>query len=440
MKKTITLALSTSFLLGFAAAAMAGHETMATDQSKVVAKDGVRVTMDGNLRYRGRMWNNESGSPTSSHTDGRVQLGTKVETSSKISGYVQLETGDSSSDVYIWGNGNSSGLNTGGSKQAAGATDLSIAQAWINYKFGIFGTKVGHVPLALGNKTFFDHSPSGDDAIIFYADPSPDTHVGLLTIKFEEGTTARNNNDLDGYVAVLTQKMGDMKLGANLTHLRTNNGFAGLPRMAAYNLGLDFAGKAGPASFNADLQYQFGQWTEDSAGTSTDAAGYSLRVEGAMDAGPAKVGVILGYGSGDSSSADTDQEAFVNFLADVKYETLIVGYALAVPSMGSGGTSTTMDTRLANMLLLQVNAAVKINDDISTSATITYMDLNEVAAGWDSDVGIEVDAFLNWKLGNGLTYGIEAGYLMAGDAYKKGVATADVNDAYYLRHTLNLSF
>jgi hypothetical protein len=442
MKKTITLALSTSFLLGFAAAAMAGHETIATDQSKVVAKDGVRVTMDGNFRTRGRIFNNVTGVDTMSHYDGRVQLGTKVETSSKISGYVQLETGDGTSDVYTWGNGNSAGLNGGGSKQATAtdATDLSIVQAWVNYKFGIFGTKVGHVPLALGNKTFFDHSPSGDDTVIFYADPSADTHVGLLTVKFEEGTTAENRDDLDGYVALVTQKMGDMKLGANLTYLHagSQNTAPGLPRLALYNLGADFAGKFGPASVNVDAQYQFGDVTKTTAGTATKAKGYCLRAEATMAAGPATVGAIIGYGSGDGNAGDNDAENFINFLADVKYETLIVGYAISPAGKAN-------NDRLANMLLVQVNGAAKINDDISVNATLTYMDLNEApnytgtAIQKESDIGIEIDAFLNWKLGNGLSYGIEAGFLFAGDAWKTS-QTADVSDSYYLRHTLNLSF
>lgn len=437
MKKTITLALSTSFLLGFAATTMAAHETMG-DKSGVAVKDGSKITMDGNIRFRGRIFDNAAvagvDAASASHYDGRVQLGVKAETSSKISGYVQLETGDSSSDVYTWGSGNSGGLTTGGSKQADATTDLSIAQAWINYKFGgMFGTKVGHVPLALGNKTFFDHSPSGDDAVIFYADPSADTHIGLLTIKFEEGTTGNNHDDLDGYVALVTQKMGDMKLGANLTHLRTGNSFAGLPRMAAYNLGVDFGGKFGPATVSVDAQYQFGDWTEDAAGAKVKAKGYCLRAEASMAAGPATVGVILGYGSGDDNATDDDEDQFVNFLADVKYETLIVGYAQAAPGEG-------IDSRLSNMLLAQVNGGAKISDDVSVSGSITYMKLNEVAAGWDDSVGVEIDAFLTWKLGNGLSYGIEAGYLFAGDAYKCGVANADTDNALYLRHTLNLNF
>jgi len=458
MKKTITLALSTSFLLGFAASVLAAD-------GDVLAKEGTKVTLDGNIRMRGRMFKDtvKDGHAATSY-DGRVQLGTGVVMSPKISGYIQLETGDGSSDVYTWGNGTSSGLNTGGSKQSAStsvncadvdgddkitaadknvngtcqqvqsvsstdATDLSLAQAWINFKItDMIGTKVGHVPLALGNKTFFDHSPSGDDTIIFYADPTPETHVGLLTIKFEEGSAGTNKDDINGYVALLSQKLGgDMKLGANITNLRNTAG-----EMDAYNLGVDFAGKFGPASVNVDLQYQLGDWA-----TNYSASGWCFRAEAGMAAGPANVGVILGYGTGDDTSTANDGEGFVNFLADVKYETLIVGYAAAVPGQ-------TIDSRLSNMLLIQANGAMKLNDDISVSATLTYMSLNETDK-WsngvekESDIGLELDAFMTYKLGNGLSYGIEFGYLMAGDAWQAAY-NGDVEDSYYLRHTLNLNF
>ncbi|MBU0731115.1 MAG: hypothetical protein KKE17_07010 [Proteobacteria bacterium] len=428
MKKTLTAALGTTFLLGFAASAFAIHGTVPAEQS-VVAGKNAKITLDGKIRSRGYSKStttvaNSDGS-TAEGYDSTVQLGVKAVLSDEASGYIHLETGSGSGDTYNWDG--AAGLNTGGSKRGS----MEINQAWINYDPGMVGVKVGHMPLALNNKQFFDHTTDGDDAIVVYMDPSSNTHIGLLTIKFNEGNTSAND-DIDGYVALLMQKMGASNLGVSLTNLNRDGDVLDM-----YNLGIDFGGKFGPVALKAGLDYQMG----DDGGTFTGGtptaqhgfAGYAVVVDGSMDAGAVKVGAVLGYGTGDGDATDTDQEKFINFLSDVRYYSTMVGYILQVPGAASKNTG------LQNMLLVQVNGAGKITDDISWKARVNYMTLNEVAVGADDDLGIELEGFLTWKLSNGLSYGIEAAYLLTGDAWKT-TPTAEVDDVWFLRHSLTLDF
>jgi hypothetical protein len=99
-----------------------------------------------------------------------------------LKGFVELETTRSTTlntGVAEWGNFN----------KTQGTLDIN--QAWILYTgSGLLGTpsgiKVGHMPLALGEKLFFDHSRHGDDAIVVFIDPNKNLHIGALTIKAAE--------------------------------------------------------------------------------------------------------------------------------------------------------------------------------------------------------------------------------------------------------------
>jgi hypothetical protein len=288
------------------------------------------------------------------------------------------------------------------------------------------------MPLALGNKLFFAHTTQGDDALVFYVNPNPNTHIALLTVKFLEGGSS---SDLDGYVGLLTQKFGGKhQFGANVTNLHYSP-----VGMDFYNIGLDLAIK-GPFTFKADVEYQTGD-----ASTTTDAAGYAAMVDGSVKAGPMDVGLMVAYGSGDDDAADNDDGIFENYLSDTRYQSTIVGYRFATPTLGVAGANSIKNTGISNITMAQVYLKGKgtcpiTKKPLSSKVRLNYMMLNEVPTGWDDDLGVELDAILTWALSNGLAYKVEAAYMLAGDAWKKGIATADPDDMYFLRHSLEISF
>lgn len=482
MKKTLTTAaLSSAMVLGLTAIATAAIESDIPAQTTPIACIGAtKVILDGDIRMRGYMqkdYKKDSASTTA--YDGRVRLGTKARVSDFAVGYVQLETGDSSGDTYQWGYGNASGLHTGGSKQVDGATDLSILQAWIDYSPGNWGVKVGHMPLSLGNKLFFDHTGSGDDAILLYGDPMENTHAAVLTIKFDEQYPGDNSDDLDGYVGLITHKYSDtLKIGANWTYLKggSSENQAGdtladgtayadsygqniggvdyelAPGMEFNNIGLTVDGKVDAFSYMLDGEFQFGDYSQLGS-TTVDAKGWAVQVAGTWDLGGAKVGLLYGYGSGDDDASDADvtddndNENFTNFLTDTRYQTTIIGYRQKVPGQA------TKNTGLANLSLYQINASTKTTcpltgKELALKGRVTYAMLNEeisiAGAGSpkEDELGTELEFFATWKLDCGLSYKIEAAYLFSGDAWKTSTtgAGSDPDDQYFLRNGFELQF
>ena len=233
MKKTLTAAaVSSALVLGLASSALALHDT-ATAETATVVKGTSKVTIDGSVRERGYYRKDNITGPTGDNDrsatayDSRIQLGVNAKVSDTATGYLQLESGQNNGDVDQWGTGMiaNGGLSNGGQKLGT----PSILQAWINYQPASWGIKAGHMPLALGNKVFFDHTGSGDDAIVAYANLGDATHVAALAIKFDEQAVGDNSDDLDGYVGLVTHKLSDsLNLGLNVTYLKggdTNMGF-----------------------------------------------------------------------------------------------------------------------------------------------------------------------------------------------------------------------
>ena len=463
MKKTLTAAaLSSALVLGLASAAMAVHATDTAEQA-VVAKGASKITLDGSVRERGAVESNSAAEDDANKTyyDSRVQLGVKAAVSEQATGYVQLETNANSGDTETWGNGDSAGLTSGGDKNGT----MSILQAWVNYQPGMWGVKAGHMPLALGNKVFYDHTGSGDDALVFYANPNEAIHVAALTIKFDEALGGPvsgndNSNDLDAYVGLVTFKVNDnLNLGGNWTYVNgvAEDEAAAAAGMGMSNIGLTADGKVGAISYLADVEMQFGTVNDNgTSGGDSDASGWAAKLGGNYDLGAGKIGLLFGYGSGDDANdTDNDHDEFINFLTDTTYDTIIAEYRQAIPG-AAGPLDNTKNTGLSNLTLFQLNGSTKTTcpltgKDLSLFASASYMQLSEdtnkyvggaLRNNGEDSVGTELDLIATWALTPGLNYKVEAAYLFVGDVYETAANGdgSDPDDLVFIRHGLELKF
>ncbi|MDA8160581.1 MAG: alginate export family protein [Desulfobacteraceae bacterium] len=477
MKKTLAAAaISSALVLGLAGVSLADDTT-----TPAVAAGGTKITIDGSVRERGRYdksTNATKDASGASYYDSRVLLGVNAQVSPEASGYIQLETGSGNNDSVTWGqptdnNGSligatSSGnsLMDGGNK---GATNMDVRQAWINYKPGDFGVKVGHQLLALGNKMFFDHASdasAGDDAITAYGSLNGGaTNLAAIAIKFDEGKYVAKNpalsnssDDINGYVGLVTQKVNDnLNLGANWTYLHSTQGNktdatynAAVPGLSMSNVGLTADGKVGAISYLADGEFQFGTFKDDGITPASDAKGWAAKVGGNYDLGGGKVGLLFGYGSGTKhDEKDGNQHEFIDFLSPTAYDTIIAGYRAAIPGAG-WGNSDGKNSGLSNLTLYQLNGSTKTvcpltGKDLTLFASLSYMQLSEdIVDPYNNQtankVGTEADLVATWALTPGLSYKVEAAYLWAGDAFDTIANNGSPDNLMFLRHSLELKF
>lgn len=476
MKKYLVLVLGMVFILGFTASAFALHAEIPSETQAMVAKGTTQVTMGGELRVRGWYLKNANGvrraqsvpvdGNSQSWYDQRVRLSLNIEASKNTSGFIHLESNPGSSttsDVYTWGSLNQKASGTGYS-------DLNFLEAWILYKgtgLGFpAGLKIGHMPLALGEKQFLDHTKFGDDAIVFFMDPTKQLHVGLLTTKFSEGSTALrangNSSDINGYVALATYKVGGGTFGVNYTYVddQTGAAFANLQ-----NLGLHASGKAGIVSYKAEYDQQFGDAPDggdndgpnggkvDASRNANTGMGSNVRADRykgyayllGLGVTPTKMFTIRGeyaYGSGDGATNDGDNEAFQTTLGNDIHYTQIFEYTTTTP----GGARS---TGLSNVTYYRAGIDVVPTKDLSISLDHFILratkPMGGVLAGGSEykrapvsgKIGTETDLKITYKLDKNLTYFIMAGYLDTGGWWHTSGNLADDPDQGTNKNTAN---
>jgi len=452
MKKLLTTAaLSGVLILGGATAALATHAEIPAEAPGVVAM-GAKVQIDGSVRVRGTI-NKDTvkDSANSTFYDGRARLGVTARVNEQVMGYLQLETGHDYLDYWTFGGTSDANLARGGSK--AGNT-MEILQAWVHYSPGNWGVKAGHMPLALGNNLFFDHTGSGDDAIVFWG--SMDGFVwNLLTIKLQENLKNDNSDDLDAYVVNLTKSFDSFKANVNYTLLKGGSSSDPLDTitwlgMEMSNLGVALDYKMGDLSLKGDGEFQFGTFAESGA-VKSDANGWAMLLSGDYKIGDGSLGLLFGYGSGDApDDTDLDLDTFLPFLTDTAYQVIIPGYRQAVP--GAVTAAGGQYGGLSNLTLYQLNGSLATNcpltgKPLSVRAALSYMqtsediDIDSTVAGIQSEdnLGVEADVVASWQLSAGLTYKVELAYLWAGDAWKTSVGD-DPDDAFFIRHGLEVAW
>jgi hypothetical protein len=451
MKKLLAVSFCTTLAVGIAASAFA-------DATNVVANGGA-VTLDGNILQRGFILKDVDNSDKHNCTgyDGRVRIGATVKTSDAVTGRILLENYDAylndtgEPGVYTWGEDwtrQGTSLFTGGAPHAG----MQIIEGWLQYMPANWGVKVGHMPLALGDKLFFDHTEDGgDDAIVAFMSPTEGATIAALAIKFQEGFVNLADDDIDGYVAFGTYKANEAaNLGIWYTYLHENKGAnATFPGLSMSNLGLTWDGKVDNISFKLDYEGQFGDIVDyPLAAAKLKAKGWAAMGEVSMAVDSSTIGALIGYGSGDNNLTDTDNDAFLPFLSSTRYQSTMVGYILPTPDGATAGNlgpiSGANNTGLSNLLLVQLNGATNVTcplsgKDLALKARLNWMKLNETAAGEDDGVGTELELFANWKLDKGLSFGLEGAYLLAGDAWKTATITSPDN-AFFVRTSLELSF
>jgi hypothetical protein len=386
------------------------------------------ISISGELRTRGYSNTNltdytDKTDDTKAAYDQRFRLGIEGKINDSVTGVLLLQTGGGASDSYTWGNMNTMPTN-----------GIAAVEAYIHYKFGgQYGLKVGHMPLVLGNKIFFDNTKFGDDAIVLYMDPSKELHVGVLTIKGADAGTIKNNNDTDAYVGVVTYKTPAFNASADLVYLADMDPTGANNDMNLMNIGIRGDTKVGPAMIKADIEFQSGTVNKgNSMAEDMKISGTAIMVGATMDLSGLAAGIEFGMGSGDKDATDSKSESFnTSINPTVTYTTFVYDFSVkgACGATGKGICGTTY---------VKLSGAKKISDKMAADASLIWLKATTVASGAKDDLGIEVDANFSYQLDKNLKYWVELGYFMMGDAYMVGTVSPDA--AYMLRHGLMLTF
>ncbi len=478
MKKYLAIIAVMLFVLGFAATAFALHAEIPAETTAMVAKGDTVISIGGALRFRGFVEDVDFNSDTNAggKYDGRVRLHLDAKVAKNVQGFIQLETGLTTDpdfkDTYTWGQSSkASGVYQKGNAKRG---DLQLLQAWIQYKpLDNLGVKVGHMPLALGNKIFFNHTKFGDDAILAFWNPAKDLHIFALTAKFSEGQTYLAD-DSDAYVAAASYSGGSWNISGDVTYVDDQTAAGtqtpGVNQVVNKSIGLWNLGARGDISIanftiRADGEFQFGSvsdagnaWSGLCGSTNAlpddcDFKGYAWVVGVDAKFGNVKLTLDGGQGSGDDDATDDEIGLFVTSLG-AHLNAPMYTYAYDYRTIGAAGLQF---AGIVNTTFARLAADAKITPKLSVHGQFTWLKATEdVALGGavdalgnpikESDLGYDISAKATYKLAKNLKYWVEGGMLFAGDAYDRQDPnlgpgfTEDADDVWSLRKGIQLSF
>jgi len=189
-----------------------------------------------------------------------------------------------------------------------------------------------------------------------------------------------------------------------------------------------------------------------------DVRAWNAYVHAKGNIGPAYVGGLYAYVSGDGD-ADDDEIEGSNAFGENGYRSglptggssfdpaLILWGTLTNKWLGKSSSSATSlgsyhetGSVMENAHLFQVYGGIKPIDKLDLKAKVSYAFADEKPDGYDDDeYGWEVDLTAAYKIYDNLTYKVGFGYLFAGDMYK-GATNNKVDDTYLIMHGLDLSF
>ncbi|MBF0590570.1 MAG: hypothetical protein HQL02_00640 [Nitrospirae bacterium] len=459
MKRLTLLMMLLMLVLETASVVYAADE--ASTATVFVSGEETKITLAGELRFRGWFSHNlkdqlddkyytagmkNVGDDHSAYYDGQVRLNVDVRVGKAVEGFLEIESGTNTSDLWIWGTGTG---NTGAYPNGNTKIDsLKIRQAWLLYTYDIYGFKVGHQLWFLGNKLFLDHTKFGDDGVRVVIDPTRDVHIEVSTIKFNEQL---NNypDDSDAYIALVDYKGGGLNLSADATFIN-DQGFSALfpaySHAHIWNLGLRGNYMLGAATLRGDIELQAGRL--DGIGNVDDAtvkgwaglAGIDYRLS---DGVPVVLTLEAAYGSGKSAEdKGRDFKTFITSLGTEPHYTFVYDYVLKT---AAGSTFT----GIANTFYIKGGANARFTKDLDGELYVYELQAAQKMAlnggAPSKNLGVEIDGKLTYRLAKNLTYYVEGGYMFVGQAYDTVIRVlptreTERSNAYALRNRVQFSF
>ena len=476
MKKVFILLLAVVALLAFSIPAMALHgvkEMLDYTPSTVKAKSA-QVTLSGDWRVRGSYCENCSdfqdetaGSfdDDAAAYDHRVRLGVMATVSPNTFGVLQLENDSLGSDGFTWGAVQAGG-GTYNQSGNAKPTDMHIRQSYISHQGTaltgmLSGFKVGHMLIALGTGTYYNHTKGGDDTILFWVQPNDDTEIAFAIIKGDENSssgTGINSDDTDIYAITLETKAGGAAISADVSRLHDdttfNQGTGVDANLDLWNLGLRVGLDLSGVGVNVGCDIQSGEIEnyKTSGNATLDLSGYQCQIKADTMVGDVNVHAGFAYGSGDDIDSTDDYEGFITSLSSggnigtFVYDNTLATAGQTPSATGVSSTWNNANTQgLANTWYLNVGATTNVTPDVAVNAELFFLNASEKVSNTaeldDETVGVELDGKVTYQIDTALAWYVETGILFADDFYKNVTgAGVSPDSAWRVRQGVTLSF
>jgi hypothetical protein len=411
-----------------------------------IAFAAVDVSVGGSVQIRSRdfvnlRFNNGDAGGTYSDTQERVELDVNVKAGDDVRGKIALWN-----DFNDWGTiEQQQGNGFGNSISSSPSADhFGFREAWLSFNMpGIpVNVTAGHQLLALGQGFFLRNKHFGDDAWVVANVTGPNT-AAFVNIKAQKNTAAEADSAVDAYAFLDVYKINDNNtVGADLSYVDARTSavapypvitstpnlyqFANIAGSQLYNLGLNYTGKLGPVNLKGEADLQGGRITPFGAAETPKFRGNQIVIQGNMPMDPVTFEFTLARGSGNKDIASAGHtnpniDEMVTFLDIDPHYTFLYEYKTitAAGVRNTGFSNTTAASIGANANVTKsVNVALDLWGLWATEKSTAPLALSTGGTEESNYAGTELDATINWKLYDNLTWNWMLGYYKPGSAMR----------------------
>ena len=395
----------------------------------------VDVDFGGTYRTRGfytSHWDLRDTSASNSYMDMRFRL----QTTFKVNDILSVTTRFDALEKE-WGNGDDSTADPTG---AIDNKDIDFERAYMTIKTDIGDLHIGRMAAGTWGTSFLDSGTSADrikfvkkiDNLTLYAIFQKNTEADMAT-----GAGDAADQDSDTYYLLGKYKMENVTSGLLLAF--NNNKTVATQTTRKYVAMPYFVSTFGPLEVQGELAYNFGETEYDAGGTDRDIKELAYNLEATYSFGPASVMAGYAFVSGDDGSDPNEDTAYGHVGAD--WEKLFILTYDESPVNALGGFGNLSQASNYGAKIFYGGANFSPLDNLELGFVVGMADADETQfPNQEDDFGVEYDFTLNWKIYDNLSYTAIAAFLSAGDIWKGGVATAEVEDTLALYHQIQLSF
>lgn len=328
-----------------------------------------------------------------------------------------------------------------------------------------FATKFGPVTLALTYEKLFESDTAGPNVAAayntttgypYYTNADNDTYAISATYNgkgFEAGLLYK--------YYLLNTLANNAGTGAGLNVDRPHGISQTRNLLSPY-----MKGTFGPLYIEGEAQYWFGKYAQYEAPIAgvqdVDLSAWGAYVKGKYQFGPAYVGALFSYASGDDfgdktkntinpGGAGTNFQPALILLNDalrawtLRDSLAASGTAFVSNGVGAAIGANAPTSNKYNSLIYSAFVGVDPTPKLNVEANLIYatVDKTQLSAtteAVDKKLGTEIDIKATYKIYDNLTYMVGAGYLWAGDYWKGTNANAQIDNNYILQNQLTLSF
>lgn len=322
---------------------------------------------------------------------------------------------------------------------------FALLEAYIKADLRVAMLSGGRQMFKIGHGILFD-DPADGFVVDVPLGPAKITLVNLKTFDCTSSTTtaiggtctAGTSDDTDLYLSnVSFRPTGD--LATNLfVGLYKDRGpnipvaggvyAAGTTDVELWILGATADVNVGPLTLSAEIDYLTGDMNNNTA--SADLGGLNFQGGGSVNTGPANVGLMLLYASGDSPS---DSDVNVNGI-DGNFPTGIIltnggarslapkdGTCLGVNGAALGGVPNCVNSD--GLKAIKGTASISPVDRLNLQADVIYAKASGAQfGGGDTEIGWELDGTAKYQVDDNLSVMTGIGYLIADDYWKTSAA------------------